>query len=108
MMSYLFLLGTIVFESIGVALLNKSDGFSNGKYLIAGLLFFNVGMIAFAMALKGMDMTIANTTWAGASILIVAIMGYVIFNERYHFTQYLYICFVIIGLVGLNASGLNK
>ena len=75
-MSYLYLLGTILFESIGVALLNKSDGFSNGKYLFAGLLFFNIGMIAFAMALKGMDMTIANTTWAGASILIVDILGY--------------------------------
>jgi len=108
MMSYLFLLGTILFESIGVALLNKSDGFSNWNYLIAGLFFFNAGMVFFAMALKDMDMTIANTTWAGASILIVAIMGYTIFNERYHFTQYLYICFVLIGLLGLNASGVSK
>lgn len=107
-MSYLFLLGTIILESIGVALLNKSDGFGNWKYLIAGLLFFNAGMISFAMALKGLDMTIANTTWAGASILIVAIIGYVIFEERYHFTQYLYIVFVVIGLVGLNATGISK
>lgn len=107
-MSYLYLLGTILFESIGVALLNKSDGFSNWKYLVAGLFFFNTGMIAFAMALKDMDMTIANTTWAGASILIVAILGYVIFDERYHFMQYLYICLVLIGLVGLNASGVSK
>jgi small multidrug resistance pump len=107
-MSYLFLLGTIFFESIGVALLNKSDGFSNWKYLMAGLLFFNAGMVSFAMALKGMDMTIANTTWAGASILIVAIMGYIIFDERYHFTQYLYIGFVVVGLVGLNATGVSK
>jgi multidrug transporter EmrE-like cation transporter len=107
-MSYLFLVSTIVFESIGVALLNKSDGFGNGRYLLAGLLFFNIGMITFAMALKNIDLTIANTTWAGASILIVAIIGYVIFNERYQFTQYLYICLVIIGLVGLNASGVSK
>lgn len=107
-MSYLYLLGTIVFESVGVALLNKSDGFSNGSYLMAGLLFFNIGMIAFALALKDMDMTIANTTWAGASILVVAIIGYAIFDERYHFTQYLYMGFVLIGLVGLNASGVSK
>lgn len=107
-MSYLYLLGTIFFESIGVALLNKSNGFNNWKYLLAGLIMFNFGMVAFAMALKTIDMTIANTTWAGASILIVAILGYLIFDERYHFTQYLYIGFVIIGLVGLNLSGINK
>jgi multidrug transporter EmrE-like cation transporter len=107
-MSYLYLFGTILFESIGVTLLNKSDGFSNWKYLGSGLLFFNAGMIAFAMALKGMDMTIANTTWAGASILIVAIIGYFIFDERYQFMQYLYIGLVLIGLVGLNASGVSK
>ena len=107
-MSYLYLVGTIFFESIGVALLNKSDGFNNWKYLLAGLLFFNTGMISFAMALKDIDMTIANTTWAGTSILVVAILGYMIFDERYHLSQYLYICFVIIGLVGLNFSGINK
>ncbi|NOU23411.1 MAG: hypothetical protein HOO93_16810 [Methyloglobulus sp.] len=107
-MSYLFLLGTIVFESIGVALLNKSDGFNNWKYLVVGLVFINTGMVSFAMALKGMDMTIANTTWAGASILVVAMIGYLVFDERYQVMQYLYICFVIIGLVGLNASGLSK
>lgn len=107
-MSYLFLLGTIVFETIGVSLLNKSDGISNWKYLAAGLIFFNAGMITFAMALKNMDLTIANTTWAGASILIVAVVGYAVFEERYHFSQYIYILFVLIGLVGLNASGISK
>jgi multidrug transporter EmrE-like cation transporter len=81
-MSYLYLVGTIFFESIGVALLNKSDGFNNWKYLLAGLVFFNTGMISFAMALKDIDMTIANTTWAGTSILVVAILGYIIFDEH--------------------------
>jgi small multidrug resistance pump len=107
-MSYLYLLGTILFESMGVALLNKSDGFNNWKYLLAGLILFNIGMVSFAMALKNLDMTIANTTWAGVSILVVAIVGYVFFDERYHFSQYLYIALVMIGLVGLNFSGIGK
>ena len=107
-MSYLYLLGTIVFESIGVTFLNKANGFVDGKFLFAGLLFFNIGMLSFAMALKNMDVTIANTTWAGASILIVAVIGYFIFNERYQVVQYLYIAFVLIGLIGLNATGISK
>jgi small multidrug resistance pump len=107
-MSYLFLLCTILFESIGVALLNKSNGLSHWQYLISGLFFFNAGMIFFSMALKTMDMTIANTTWAGASILIVAMIGYFMFEERYQLSQYLYIGLVLIGLIGLNASGVSK
>lgn len=106
--SYLFLFCTVVLESIGVALLNKSDGFKHWQYLIAGLLFFNGGMFVFAMALKGMDMTIANTTWAGAGILLVAVLGYCLFHERYQFAQYVYIALVLIGIIGLNLSGVGK
>ena len=107
-MSYLFLFCTIVFESIGVALLNKADGFKHSHYLMGGLVFFNIGMAFFALALKGMDMTIANTTWAGAGILVVAAFGYVFFGERYQFLQYVCIAFVLLGIVGLNISGFGK
>jgi len=107
-MSYLFLFCTIILESIGVALLNKADGFKHWHYLVGGLVFFNTAMVSFALALKGMDMTIANTTWAGAGILLVAVFGYLIFEERYQFTQYVFIGFVLVGIVGLNLSGFGK
>ncbi|WP_083930430.1 SMR family transporter [Methylovulum miyakonense] len=42
--SYFYLFCTIVLESIGVALLNKSDGFRHWQYLLGGLLFFNIAM----------------------------------------------------------------
>lgn len=106
--SYFYLFCTIVLESIGVALLNKSDGLRHWQYLLGGLLFFNIAMVAFAMALKGMNMTIANTTWAGAGILIVAVLGYWLFHERYQVMQYVYIGFVLIGIIGLNVSGFGK
>lgn len=107
-MSYVYLAGTIVLESLGVTFLNKAHGFSHWLYLAAGLFCFNLGMLFFALALKHMDVTIANTLWAGASILIVAVIGYAVFGERYHPVQYVYIGLVMIGLIGLNASGIAK
>ena len=107
-MSYLFLFGTIVFESLGIALLNRAEGFGLPKYLISGIISLDAGMLCFALALKEIDMTIANTIWAGASILMVAIIGYFAFNERYHVIQYFCMFLVLVGLIGLNLSGLSK
>jgi multidrug transporter EmrE-like cation transporter len=107
-MSYLFLAGTIFFESLGIALLNRSEGLNLPRFLFSGIIFLNIGMFCFALALKDMDMTIANTTWAGASILTVALIGYYVFDERYDPIQYFCIFLVTVGLVGLNLSGLQK
>lgn len=107
-MAYAYLAGTILFETIGVTLLNKAGGLTHLKFLILGLLSFNLGMVLFAMCLKSMDMTIANTTWAGLSILLVAIVGYFHFDEKYTLVQYAFISLVLVGLVGLNMTGISK
>lgn len=107
-MAYVYLACTIIFESLGVALLNKANGLSHLSYLLLGLLALNLGMLTFSMALKTIDMTIANTIWAGLSILLVAVIGYFHFDERYTISQYLYISLVLGGLVGLNLTGVSK
>ncbi|MEN9352906.1 MAG: hypothetical protein RL318_231, partial [Fibrobacterota bacterium] len=91
MNAWLYLVGTIAMESTGIALLNKAGGFSKPQWLALGLLFLNLGMLSFSMALKTLDMTIANTTWAGLSILLVAAIGFIGFGERYSLVQYSFI-----------------
>jgi len=105
---YLYLICTILLESGGIALLNKADGLAHPKFLVGGLVLLNLGMVAFAQALRTLDMTIANTTWAGSSILLVAILGFVWFGERYSPVQYSLIGLVLVGLVGLNLSGISR
>jgi small multidrug resistance pump len=107
-MSYLYLFGTIYFESIGIALLYRSQGFVLSWFLISAIVSINIGIMCFALALKNMDMTIANSLWAGASILMVAIIGYFVFEERYNPIQYFFVFLVAVGLIGLNLSGMQK
>ncbi|MFI3137675.1 MAG: SMR family transporter [Methylococcaceae bacterium] len=91
-----------------MALLNKADGLTHLNYLLTGLLLLNLGMLTFSLSLKSLDMTIANTTWAGLSILVVAVIGYFHFDEKYTLVQYLFISWVLFGLIGLNLTGINK
>lgn len=107
-MGYIFLIGAVVLDSLGIALLNKADGISNLKFLLSGLLFLNLGLVSFSISLKTLDLTLANTTWAGLNILLVAIIGYFYFDEKYTLIQYLLIGLVICGLTALNLSGVSR
>ncbi|MDD5755048.1 MAG: SMR family transporter [Methylococcales bacterium] len=105
---YLYLFLTIVFDSLGIAFLNKADGLIHLKYLLLGLALLNLGLICLSLALKTMDMTIANTTFAGLSSLLVALIGYFYFGEKYTLFQYICVTSVLFGVAGLNMTGLAK
>jgi small multidrug resistance pump len=105
---YIYLIITIIFDSVGIAFLNKANGFDSPKYLFLGLLLLNLGLVSLSFTLKTVDMTIANTTFAGVSSALVAIIGYAYFGERFTVFQYLCIASILFGLVGLNYSGISK
>jgi small multidrug resistance pump len=105
---YLFLALTILFDSLGIGLLNKADGTANLKFLLPGLALVNLGLVALSYALKYLDVTIANTTFAGMSSVLVAGIGYYFFDERYTLFQYCCLALVLFGLVGLNLTGVSK
>lgn len=105
---YLFLAITVLFDSLGIAFLNKAEGTTNLKYLGLGLGLLNLGLMSLSYTLKYMDVTIANTTFAGISSVAIAAIGYYYFNERYTLFQYCCLAFMIFGLIGLNVTGISK
>ena len=106
--AYLYLGLTILFDSIGIALLNKAAGVSKLTYLLAGLLGINLGLLFLSLALESMAMTVANATFAGVSSLLVALIGYWYFGERYTVFQYVCVAAIIFGVIGLNSTGVTK
>ena len=105
---YVYLVITILLDSLGIAFLNKANGFESPKFLILGLVLLNLGLVALSYTLKTLDMTIANTTFAGVSSVLIAIIGYIFFGERFTLFQYLCLASVLLGLVGLNYTGVSK
>jgi small multidrug resistance pump len=105
---YLFLALTIVFDSLGIAFLNKAEGTTHLTFLALGLLLLNMGLVSLSYTLKYMDVTIANTTFAGVSSVLIAAIGYYWFQERYTMFQYCCLALVLAGLIGLHLTGVSK
>ena len=107
-MSYFYLACTVILESSGISFLNKASGFKDIHYLINGLFLLNLGIVTFSLVLENLNMTIANTTWSGLSILLVALIDYFYFHQKLSLIQYLFMALVTAGLMGLNLTGMSK
>jgi multidrug transporter EmrE-like cation transporter len=75
---------------------------------LAGLFFVNLSLIFISMSFKTINITIANASFAGLTVLLVTMIGYFCFNERYTLFQYFCIATIIFGVVALNLTGVGK
>lgn len=107
-LGYVYLVLTVAADSIGIGFLNKAEGFSNLKYLTLGLLTINAGLISFSLALKTIPMTIANAMFAGLATFSIALVGWLYFGEKYSALQYGCMGLILVGVVGLNLTGVGK
>ena len=107
-MGYVYLTLTVLLDTVGIAFLNKANGVSNLKYLLLGLLFINLGLVSLSVAFKTLEMTVANTLFAGLTSLLVAMIGYFYFGERYSVLQYGFIIAIVISVIGLHLTGLSE
>lgn len=103
-MGYLFLLLTIITESAAVIFMKMSNGFANRAEAAVAIVAYLLSFIFLTMALRQLPVGIANAVWAGASTLLVAVLGVFIFKEQLTTWQYVFLVFIIVGLVGLNLT----
>jgi small multidrug resistance pump len=101
-MSYLFLILTIVCETAAVIFMKLSDGFRMKGYAAIAVITYALSFVFLTLALKQLPAGIANAVWAGASTVLVAILGLLIFNERLSMMQVISLGLIVAGLIGLN------
>lgn len=101
-MGYLFLLITILAETAAVICMKLSAGFSNKLYASIALFAYLVSFVFLTLTLKHLPAGTANAIWAGASAVLVAVLGIIMFNERLTIVQSVSLVLIVIGLVGLN------
>lgn len=105
MKPYLFLATTILLESAAILFMKQSHGFQHKLNAIAAIICYAASFLFLTLALKHLPMGWANAVWAGSSTLIVAVIGIVWMKEQVSFSQWIYLLFILVGLVGLNLSG---
>ncbi len=101
-MGYLFLCFTVLFETAAVIFMKMSVGFQHKWYSVGAVLAYALSFVFLTLSLKYLPAGIANALWAGASALLVAVLGIFIFQERLNIFQAVSLLLIVIGLVGLH------
>ena len=103
-MGYLFLALTIISETAAVIYMKLSYGFQNKLNAAIAILAYVFGFIFLTLALKYLPVGIANAIWAGASTVLVAVLGVYLFKEQLTTIQLISLVLIVLGLVGLSVE----
>jgi multidrug transporter EmrE-like cation transporter len=96
-----FLLVTVVADVTGVVLLGHAHGVDRPAPLVAGVLALLLGFVMFSFATRTIPAGVANAVWAGASIVLVVLLGRVFLSETLTAAQYGCLLLILAGTVGL-------
>jgi small multidrug resistance pump len=96
-----FLFVTVLADVTGVVLLGNAHGFDRPGPLIGGVLALLLGFIMFSFATRTIPAGVANAVWAGASIVLVVLLGRIFLSETISAAQYLCLGLIVAGTVGI-------
>lgn len=106
-MGYIYLIAAIIFEVLGTTMMKFSDGFTNLLPSIGLIVFYTLCFSFLTLALKTIDMSIAYATWCGIGIGLIALIGIYFFHEGLNAMKIISLALIIIGVMGLNLSGIK-
>ncbi len=105
MISWLFLLIAILSEVAGTICMKLSAGLTKVIPVIVMFALYGVSFSALALSLKTIDVSVSYAVWSGLGTAIIAVAGYLIFDEPLGAVKIASICLIIAGVVGLNLTG---
>lgn len=106
-MEWIFLAIAIGCEIIATTLMKVSDGFSKVLPAVGSVFGYIICFFMLSLALKKIDMSVAYAIWSAAGIFVLTMIGVVVFKESINVIKVISILFIIVGVIGLNLSGVS-
>lgn len=103
-MGYLSLMCTILSESAAVICMKLSNGFRDKMFSVIAIITYAASFAFLTLALRSLNAGVANAVWAGASTLLVAVLGIWILHEELTMMQVVSLLLVVVGITGLHIS----
>ena len=100
-MAYFILLIALGLEVVGTSLAKVSDGMSKWQWGIGAYGCYALSIYMFSLALRRIDLAVADTIWQGVGIVLICLVSALLFHEQISWLQYLFIGVTIVGVVGL-------
>lgn len=103
---YWFYLGAaIALEIAGTISMKFSQGFTRLTPSILMVVFYLLAFTALNFSLKQIDVSVAYAIWSGLGTAVIAVIGYLYFNESMSLLKAGSIALIILGVIGLNLGG---
>lgn len=104
MYAWIFLALAISLEIAATFFLKLSDGMEKWHWGVLSILFYTGCFWVLAPAMKIIPVGVVYAIWAGVGILAASLIGLFAFNEKLGLVQYLFICLILVGAVGLRLT----
>lgn len=102
MNAWLYLTIAILAEVIGTSALKSSEGFTRLWPSVTVVVGYGLAFWMLSLTLKTIPVGIAYAVWAGAGIVLVALIGSVLFQQKIDAMGMLGIALIISGVLVLN------
>ncbi|EOX4453476.1 multidrug efflux SMR transporter [Vibrio alginolyticus] len=102
MMGYLYLTIAIIAEVIGTSALKASEGFTQTLPSIVAIIGYGVAFYFLSLVLKAIPVGVAYAIWSGLGVVLVAIVGTVIFNQKLDLAAIIGMLLIIAGVFVMN------
>lgn len=106
-MEWIYLTLAIAFEITATTLMKVSNGFTKILPSIGTFLGYIICFTCLSIALKKIDISIAYAIWSAVGIVVLSAIGVFVFKESISVLKVISILFIILGVVGLNLSGIS-
>lgn len=101
---YLFLSLAIIANVIGTVFMKLSLGLKKLWPSILLFVCYLISFIAMTFALNYMELGKLYAIWSGIGTLMVAVIGFVYFDETFDVRKGIFLLLIIIGIVGIHSS----
>lgn len=101
---WLFLFTAIFFGVFGTLCMKLSGGLKRWKPTVSLFVFYLLSFIAMTYALQGMEMSFVYAIWSGVGTILIAIIGYFVFDESMSLSKIISLFLIVMGVFGIHLS----
>ncbi|MBS3804455.1 MAG: multidrug efflux SMR transporter [Oleiphilaceae bacterium] len=101
-MHWIYLPIAIVAEVVGTSFLKSSEGFTRLTPSVIVIVSYMVAFYFLALTLKTLPVGVTYALWAGAGVALIAIAGYVFFDQTLDVPAIIGICLIVSGVIVIN------
>ncbi|WP_306120263.1 MULTISPECIES: SMR family transporter [unclassified Roseitalea] len=101
-MPWIYLAIAIVGEVTATSFLKASEGFTRPGPSIAVVIGYSIAFYFLALTLKVIPVGIAYAIWAGAGIVLIAVIGVVLFGQSLDLPAIIGIAMILAGVIIVN------